>query len=74
MARHAQILDMFQVFALILATRLMLLLTLAGAFVLALQAMEHQTYPAIIVLICYAVLIIAPLIYLEIRARPRAQG
>lgn len=65
---------MFQVFALILATRLMLLLSLAGAFVLALQAMEHQTYPAIIMFCAYCLLIIAPLVYLEIRSRPRAQG
>ena len=68
--RHEAILDMFQVFASILAVRVLLFLSLVGAFVLALQAMERETIPAIAVLVCYAVLIIGPLVYLEVRGKP----
>jgi hypothetical protein len=73
--RQEAILDMFQVFASILAVRFLLFLALIGAFVLALQAMERQTIPGIAVLVCYAILIIAPLVWLEIRGNaPLSRG
>jgi hypothetical protein len=65
--RQEQILDMFQVFARIIAVRFLLFLSLIGAFVLALQAMEYQTIPAIAVLISYSLLTVAPLVGLELR-------
>lgn len=71
--RQEAILDVFQVFASILAVRFLLFLSLIGAFVLALQAMERQTIPGIAVLVCYALLIIAPLVWLEVR-KPVTRG
>jgi hypothetical protein len=73
--RQEAILDMFQVFASILAVRFLLFLSLIGAFVLALQAMDRQTIPAIAVLVCYSILIIAPLVWLEVRGKtPLSRG
>jgi hypothetical protein len=69
--RHQQILDMFNVIALVLAVRLLLFLSLTGAFILALQAMDKETIPAIVVLVCYALLTVGPLVYLEVRGKPR---
>jgi hypothetical protein len=65
--RHESILDMFTVFSHIIAVRFLLFLALIGAFVLALQAMDKQTNPAIIVLVSYCLLTLGPLVALEIR-------
>jgi hypothetical protein len=67
--RHESILDMFTVFSRILAVRFLLFLSLIGAFVLALQAMDRQTIPAIAVLVGYCLLVLGPLVALEIRGR-----
>jgi len=67
--RHESILDMFTVFSRILAVRFLLFLSLIGAFVLALQAMDRQTTPALFVLVAYSLLTVAPLVALEIRGR-----
>ena len=69
--RHAQILDMFTVFARILAARFLLFLALIGAFVLALEAMGNQTIPAIAVLVSYCLLTIGPLVALDLRGVKR---
>lgn len=67
--RHEPILDMFTVFSRILAVRFLLFLSLIGAFVLALQAMDRGTIPSISVLIAYSLLTIAPIVFLEIRGK-----
>lgn len=67
--RHAEILDMFTVFARILSARFLLFLALIGAFVLALDAMREQTIPAIAVLVSYSLLTIGPLVGIELRGR-----
>jgi hypothetical protein len=51
----------------VLAVRFLLFLSLIGAFVLALGAMQFQTIPAIAVLIAYALLTVGPIVALEIR-------
>lgn len=51
----------------VLAVRFLLFLTLIGGFVLALQAMQRETIPAIAVMVAYALLIIGPLVALEVR-------
>ena len=53
----------------ILSARALLLLSLVGAFVLAVMAMEWQTFPALEVLIAYAILAVIPVAYLEARRR-----
>jgi hypothetical protein len=50
-----------------LSARALLLLSLIGAFVLALQAMSSQTLPALEVFIAYSLLTVAPVTILEIR-------
>ena len=49
----------------VLAIRLLLLLTLAGGFTLAVMAMQAQTNLALAVMIAYAVLVILPMVYLS---------
>ncbi len=53
----------------ILSARALLLLSLLGAFVLAVMAMLWQTLPALEVLIAYAMLAVLPVVYLETRRR-----
>ena len=53
----------------ILSARALLLLSLLGAFVLAVMAMVWQTLPALEVLIAYAMLALLPVVYLETRRR-----
>jgi len=64
--------SVFSALAFALSARLLLLLALAGAFVLALMAMQSQSYQSIGILIAYALLIVGPMVYLEARGnRPR---
>ena len=70
--RHESILDMFTVFSRIIAVRFLLFLALIGAFVLALQAMDRGTIPAISVLIAYCLLTVSPLVVLEVRKALRS--
>ena len=70
--RHESILDMFTVFSRIIAVRFLLFLALIGAFVLALQAMDRGTIPAIAVLIAYCLLTVSPLVVLEVRKALRS--
>jgi hypothetical protein len=53
----------------VLSARALLLLTLLGAFVLAVMAMAWQTPAALEVLIAYAILAVLPVTYLEARRR-----
>jgi len=55
----------FRAIAFALSARLLILLSLVGAFTLALMAMQAQTNASLYVLIAYAVLVILPLIWLE---------
>ena len=61
----------FAAIAKVLAVRLQLLLSLIGAFVLALGAMRSQDWPGLSVLIAFCGLTILPLVWLEYSGRPR---
>jgi len=58
-------LGVLQAISIVLAVRLLLLLTLAGGFFLAVSAMDHQTSISVWVLIAYAVLVIFPVAAIE---------
>lgn len=51
----------------VLVVRFLLFLSLVGAFVLAIEAMQFQTLPSLAVLVAYAVLTTGPLVALELR-------
>lgn len=55
--------------AAVLATRFLLLLSLVGAFVLALIAMQSSSWLTLGVLCAYAILIVIPMVYLETRTK-----
>jgi hypothetical protein len=59
--------SVFSALALVLSARLLLLLTLVGAFVLGWAAMREQTYLALGVMIAYTVLTVIPMVSLEMR-------
>lgn len=61
----------FRAISRILAVRFQLLLSLIGAFVLALHAMQWQTSAGLWVLIAFCALITGPLVWLEYSGRPR---
>lgn len=61
----------FAAIARILAVRFQLLLSLIGAFVLALGAMQSQSTAGLLVLIAFCALTVLPLVYLEYSGRPR---
>lgn len=65
----AATLGVLQAIALLLAARALLMLSLIGAFVLALIASRSESSAALYVLIAYAVLIVLPLVYLAVRER-----
>jgi hypothetical protein len=64
---NAQVLAVVIALCRVLAVRFLLFLSLIGAFVLALEAMQRQTLPALAVLVAYSVLTIGPLVALELR-------
>jgi mannose/fructose/N-acetylgalactosamine-specific phosphotransferase system component IID len=49
----------------VLAVRLILLLTLCGAFVLAMMAMGKESYYFLGVFVAYSLLIVLPMVYLS---------
>lgn len=55
----------FQAISILLVVRLLLLLTLAGGFFLAVSAMGHQTAISVWVLIAYSFLVIFPVAAIE---------
>lgn len=61
----------FDAIARVLAVRLQLLLALIGAFVLALGAMQWQSWAGLFVLIAWCCLAVLPLVWLEHGGRPR---
>jgi hypothetical protein len=61
----------FRAIARVLAVRFQLLLSLIGAFVLAIMAMMSQAPASLYVLIAFCVLITGPLVWLEFSGRPR---
>lgn len=69
---RAAALGVFQAIATLLAVRALLLLALAGAFVVAMLALRAGTWQADGVLVGYAVLILIPLVWLE--RNPRVGG
>jgi len=52
-----------------LSARALLLLSLIGAFVLSLMAIQSQTLPALEVLVAYCVFTVVPVCILEVRRR-----
>lgn len=61
----------FSAIAKVLAVRFQLLLSLMGAFVLAVMAMQWQTSAGLYVLMAFCALTTAPLVWLEFKGRPR---
>lgn len=61
----------FTAIAKVLAVRLQLLLSLIGAFVLAMGAMAWQTPAGLWVLTAWCILAVLPLVWLEWGGRPR---
>lgn len=55
--------------AAVLATRLILLLALIGAFSLAVMAVTEKSWIGLAVLVAYAVLVVIPLVLLETKTR-----
>lgn len=58
----------------VLAIRLLLLLSIAGAFVLAMLAMDHRDVASLGVLVAYAVLVVLPMVYLSRFNRADSRG
>lgn len=67
-------LGVFQAISVLLAVRLILLMTLAGGFFLAVSAMQHQTAISVFVLIAYAILLIFPVSVIEYGRKIRIGG
>ena len=59
----------FSAFGFALSARALVLLSLLGAFVLALMAMRAQTNMSAILLTLYCVLTVIPLVVLELRSK-----
>lgn len=64
---NTQVLAVIVALTRVLAVRFLLFLSLCGAFVLAIEAMQRETIPALAVLVAYALLTLGPLVALEIR-------
>lgn len=60
----------FAAIARVLAVRFQLLLSLIGAFVLAIGAMQWQSPSGLYVLIAFCALTVLPLVWLEFSGRP----
>lgn len=65
-----QVLIVFRTLARILAVRLLLFLSLAGCFALAVMAMAQQSWLSLVLVSAFGLLTIAPLAWLEMAARP----
>lgn len=59
--------SIFGVLAFALSARLLLLLSLCGAFVLSIMAMNSQSYTSVGILVAYCFLTVIPLAYLELK-------
>lgn len=64
-----QVLIVFRALARILAVRLLLFLSLAGSFSLAVMAMGQQSWLALVLVVAFAALTIGPLAWLEVMGR-----
>jgi hypothetical protein len=53
----------------VLAARWLLMLSVVGAFVLAIRAMANPTLPSLSVLCSFCVLTVLPLTYLDLKTR-----
>lgn len=69
LATYQAIASVIAASAAMLATRVILLLGLIGAFVLAVIAAESVSWITVAVLIAYAVLVLIPLVLLETRTK-----
>lgn len=72
LATYQAIASVIAASAAMLATRVILLLGLIGAFVLAVIAADGGSWITVAVLIAYAVLVLIPLILLETRTKWRS--
>ena len=59
----------FVAIGMVLAARWLLMLSVVGAFVLAIRAMENPTFPSLSVLCSFCVLTVLPLTYLDLKTR-----
>jgi len=58
----------------VLAIRLLLLLSILGAFTLAVMAMQKETNSSLFVLVSYSILVVLPLVYLSRFGRPESKA
>ena len=72
--RNAALIGTIQAIASILAVRLILLLSVIGAFSLAVMAMKTQDNTGLFVLIAYAFLTVIPLTFLDAKSRLQGNG
>jgi hypothetical protein len=68
-AQTAKILEVYRLLGLALSARVLLLLAIIGAFVLALYAMREQTTESLLVLSAFVVGTVLPTTFLEVRRR-----
>ena len=68
---YSSLLGTFRAIAMILAVRVILLLSVLGGLGLAIGAMRAATESALYVLIAYALLVIAPMVALDWRKGPK---
>jgi len=74
LATYQAIASVIAASAAVLATRVILLLGMIGAFVLAVIAADGRSWITVAVLIAYAVLVLIPLVLLETRTKWRSGG
>lgn len=60
------LLAVFQAIAKVLAIRVLLLLSLTGAFTIAMEAMDKQSWTGLAILATYCLLTLIPLVWLEV--------
>jgi hypothetical protein len=68
-AQTARLLEAYKLLGATLSARLLLLLSISGAFVLSIMAMVRETTPALLVLIAWCLLTIFPTVALELKRR-----
>ena len=66
---HSTIVGTLHAIGILLAVRFILLLSLVGAFALAVMAMQHPTYEAIGIFVSFVALTVIPLVWLDRNGR-----
>lgn len=68
-ARTGQLLEAYKLLGMALSARLLLLLSIFGAFALAVFAMHEQTTPSLLILLAFTVGTVGPTTFLEVWRR-----